>query len=1351
MSSSSSTTEHDWEFSKENAAPLEYGRSTKSLSKRAFGTSTAEMVAIEEKTKKYEKLVRRSEKAVEWMQKQSKKIIEQSSSSNNGGKSKKGSSSSSMDRELTTDEAETLRTRLVLEIGFDPSTTDRDNIDYDPMRYWVLYIKHIRESYPSDSQKQFLLMERCARTFMARPFIIPSYQNDVRFIRTCILYADKTSNPSEVFKLMSKIKVGTKVSLFWVAWAWVAEKAQDFPFTEKIFQKALSVGAEPKQFLEERQRQFLRRMSRHWLNASQAQEDGLEEEDDEGGGRGALYALSSEGIARNDRVASGRGASSRSQPQQTFRDSSRSTLHRIKENQPTVGFNIFQDGDNNDEDVLDDVENDPRGAQRLARESERTKENSQRAEMWNERGGLTSSSTAAPDVGSDSIVGSSFGGGRPPLVGHQRSGSSSAAFEVFVDEEFNEENEVSELRETSFSTDQRSLRQRLDGGTADRLTRDPLRYMKNPSKLESDQIKYDAMPSATDEEVPPASDREEKKRASLKKPDSKEYSKPPSGARGFDKQLVKADSSGHECCFHERRLYGRHYKLISPSQNFNSLKQDDNNKSSSRMDTEDSTMNVDTSIEDVDMEEETQEIIVTKPIKSVLKKSSLRTRPAEPTTSEEEENTGTVPRRVLFGANTSVVFSNNASVDTSTASSQLNSSFAPVEETINTKLANAEISMMFSSPNGNASMAETPGKSLFSTNRKKDNGDDDDDGFVKPKPSRLEPGSLNFSIYQDDEMKDPVGGMPFDIHDDDGKTETGTLNFSYSQTASKMNFSIYHEEDGGNKQERKMPPPSASGGEDTASYSVLNGILEGGGDDKSSAAPLGFGIYTDDEPSDKRSKISSSKQTTTSRSLGRGREKKKTVVAATEDTADLSLINGVMDSLEDCSVKQKPQKSGFTIFSDENDVPKEPTEKPSGMGFEIFEDEATIELKQKQKVSTNPCFGDISMIEDEKTSNFEIMNENEVASSNAIDYTSQHKEDQESAMRKCLSAAAKSRSQYDIFDYRRQSMPRALLKRSFTTGTKIELSRGETLTIRNELGRGVYGVVLLCNDESGQSDALKIQAPIGSLAHEYSLLMRIEDRVEPDERGFYPFPRSRALYAYSEGGLFSMTAGSDSGMNLIDVVNTYKKLTGNVPELVAIYYTSRMLKYLESLHQDGKVLHCDIKPDNWVLTSSSKDVYNAGTNAVSGADLMLVDFGRSVDLEKVASLGSNLLQTQFKGNIAAEDMECVAMRKGLPWGIDLDFYGVAASSFILLFGSHLEVTQDRSSGKWRPHKSFRRYWQRDLWTLLFDTLLNFDSSSDDYAIGNIRIAFDEYIEGKDRKREITTHLNQLFTHLPKKR
>lgn len=488
---------HDWEYSKENAAPLECGRSVKTLSKRAFGTSTVEMAQIEEKTKKYERLVRRSEKAVEWLQKQSTKILVASLSSssssdtaNNYDASADGENETpNNSRELTEEESQSLRQQLVTELGYDPSTSDRDNIDYDPMRYWVLYIKHIREAYPTDTQKQFLLMERCARTFMARPFLIPSYQNDVRFIRICILYADKTSNPSEVFKLMSKSKVGTKVSLFWVAWAWVAEKAQDFPFTEKIFQKALSVGAEPRQFLEERQRQFLRRMSRHWLDASQMQEDGLvgDGEDnavDCAGKRGVLNSLSSEGVARNDR-GSGLNRHAQLPPQpngsSSSSSSSRPTSARSSNNQlggksnskSMAGFNIFQDGNAiGDTDVLNDENNLTVGQTRLTKESERTKENNMRPELWNERGyGLLPPSTTTTATSSDSIVGTARESaslllGRPPPMGAYTRSCSTAAFEVFVDDDLKEpENEHDVSKENSGRiTDQRSLRHRVDGG-----------------------------------------------------------------------------------------------------------------------------------------------------------------------------------------------------------------------------------------------------------------------------------------------------------------------------------------------------------------------------------------------------------------------------------------------------------------------------------------------------------------------------------------------------------------------------------------------------------------------------------------------------------------------------------------------------------------------------------------------------------------------------------------------------------------------------------------------------------------------------------------------------------------------
>ena len=175
-----------------------------------------------------------------------------------------------------------------------------------------------------------------------------------------------------------------------------------------------------------------------------------------------------------------------------------------------------------------------------------------------------------------------------------------------------------------------------------------------------------------------------------------------------------------------------------------------------------------------------------------------------------------------------------------------------------------------------------------------------------------------------------------------------------------------------------------------------------------------------------------------------------------------------------------------------------------------------------------------------------------------------------------------------------------------------------------------------------------------------------------------------------------------------------------------------------------------MKPDNWVLTSSANGNNNSGTKAIGGSDLMLVDFGRAVDLDKVASRGSNSLSTLFHGNVAAEDMECGTMRQGLPWGVDLDYFGLCASSHILLFGSHMEVAQDKSTGRFHLQKTFRRYWKRDLWQMYFDALLNFDVASENDVLRDIRIAFDEYI-GKERKQEITSHLTQLHRNLPKKR
>lgn len=43
--------------------------------------------------------------------------------------------------------------------------------------------------------------------------------------------------PGEIFTYMQSNKIGEKVALFWIAWAYVAEKALNYKLADQIFQK----------------------------------------------------------------------------------------------------------------------------------------------------------------------------------------------------------------------------------------------------------------------------------------------------------------------------------------------------------------------------------------------------------------------------------------------------------------------------------------------------------------------------------------------------------------------------------------------------------------------------------------------------------------------------------------------------------------------------------------------------------------------------------------------------------------------------------------------------------------------------------------------------------------------------------------------------------------------------------------------------------------------------------------------------------------------------------------------------------------------------------------------------------
>lgn len=151
-----------------------------------------------------------------------------------------------------------------------------------------------------------------------------------------------------------------------------------------------------------------------------------------------------------------------------------------------------------------------------------------------------------------------------------------------------------------------------------------------------------------------------------------------------------------------------------------------------------------------------------------------------------------------------------------------------------------------------------------------------------------------------------------------------------------------------------------------------------------------------------------------------------------------------------------------------------------------------------------------------------------------------------------------------------------LLRRKSTIPSRAALNIGKySGLVSNELGRGVYGVVVLMEKNGNDSEevmAVKAQTPASCLALECQILRRLEERVD-SRQGSHPFPLPLSFVSLADGAILSMTAGSKSGLNMVDLANIYRvKLGDTVPELVALHYTARMLQHIETLHWHGRIL-----------------------------------------------------------------------------------------------------------------------------------------------------------------------------------
>ena len=168
--------------------------------------------------------------------------------------------------------------------------------------------------------------------------------------------------------------------------------------------------------------------------------------------------------------------------------------------------------------------------------------------------------------------------------------------------------------------------------------------------------------------------------------------------------------------------------------------------------------------------------------------------------------------------------------------------------------------------------------------------------------------------------------------------------------------------------------------------------------------------------------------------------------------------------------------------------------------------------------------------------------------------------------------------------------------------------------------------------------------------------------------------------------------------------------------------------------------HCNVKPENWTLTSASPEA-----DPELQTDLILADFGRAIDLADINRIGSDIDQCDeqnwmdqvFTGATNSEAMKCVSMRLGLPWSFDIDTFGICASIYLLIHGSAFDILQSNDASdvkRWVPVLKFPRHFQIDLWTEIYDTLLNLDEDfgraigSRPYSLKRLRKQIEGYLQ-----------------------
>lgn len=301
---------------------------------------------------------------------------------------------------------------------------------------------------------------------------------------------------------------------------------------------------------------------------------------------------------------------------------------------------------------------------------------------------------------------------------------------------------------------------------------------------------------------------------------------------------------------------------------------------------------------------------------------------------------------------------------------------------------------------------------------------------------------------------------------------------------------------------------------------------------------------------------------------------------------------------------------------------------------------------------------------------------------------------------------------------------------------------GDLYCIRAELGQGGYAIVYLAESSAGHVNALKIEKPAS--VWEYYILKQIESRLSNSEILKSIIQVDSLHYFLDESYLVLNYANQGTVLDLINSMDGQP-----VDELLCMFISIELMKIIEKIHQVG-IIHGDLKPDNCMIRfESCTNLGPYNSQSLDGWDskgIFLIDFGRSFDLTLFPP------GTRFKSDWKTDQQDCSQMRLGQPWTFEADYYGLAGIIHSLLFGKFIDTIR-LPNNQYRLRNTFKRYWEKNIWENVFDTLLN--SSNEKFGplpiiprIRTLRGSLEKYLDyenNSDKLRRIILDLEIELT------